>query len=79
MEDNPEKEGMYSSRAISGCGDGCTTSLTVEGGDGEGDDSEEDDVEEQVDRFFAELDLDHDRQRRRLLGEGVRVCVCVCV
>lgn len=31
-------------------------------------------VEEQVNQFFAELDIGQDKQKRRLMGEGTRVC-----
>ena len=44
-----------------------------EGGEGEESEGDEDDVEEQVDQFFAELDIDQERQRRRLKSEGIRV------
>ena len=41
------------------------------------DDNEADaeDVEEQVDKFFAELDLDQERKRKRIRSEGVKVCL----
>lgn len=34
---------------------------------------EDEDVEQQVDRFFAELDVDQERQRRRLKADGTKV------
>lgn len=37
------------------------------------DTGEDDDMEEQVDQFFADLDLDHDRQKRRLMKQGAQV------
>lgn len=43
------------------------------------DTGEDDDMEEQVDQFFADLDLDHDRQKRRLMKQGSQVRVTVCV
>ena len=43
------------------------------------DTGEDDDMEEQVDRFFADLDLDHDRQRKRLMKQGSQVRMAVCV
>ena len=49
--------------------------------DEEEEESDDKGVEEQVDRFFAELDLEHDRQKKRLLKEGAPVSVqrCLCV
>ena len=34
---------------------------------------DDEDVEEQVDKFFAELDIDQERQKRRLKSDGTRV------
>lgn len=50
--------------------------ILVDVGHGEGNDEDEgdaDDVEEQVDKFFAELDIDQDRQRKRIRSAGVKV------